>query len=306
MTSSLTVIIATMNSATNAPFRECIASIRSQRTGREIQVLVVDGGSSDETLSVARSYGARIIHNPARTELGFLGGKNLALRSVDTEFVSMIDADNVLIETSYLESMTRPLVTDSRIDVTVPTPYVPERKGTPSITRYFCLRERDYWSDLSNSGLRRDGWIEFCPRVTAIPNAGILRTAVLNGIGGWDYDTEVAARMIASGHGRFAMVPDAHRYHAEMSCYKDVVRKYSRRTSHQFENFLQKPTVAGELKTAIHRPVQALVRELVDPLSRIAMADDWTYVQAIPVLTLRAILLIKELPRYPSTTPSEM
>jgi len=293
MQSSLTVVIATMNSVTNAPFRDCMASIRKQRTQHEIRLLVADGGSTDETLTVARSYGAEIINNPAVTELGFSGGKNRALGCVESEFVSMIDADNILVEDDYLDRMTNPLLADPRIDVTVPTPYVPARRDAPSITRYFCRREHDYWFDLSHHGRCRDSWVEFHPIATAIPNAAILRTAVLRSTGGWDYDTEVAARLIARGHGGFALVPEAHRFHAEMSSYRDVIRKFSRRISNQFENFTQKPEVARELDAATRRPVQTLAHELIRPLSRTAATGDWTYLQAVPVFTIRTVLLIK-------------
>lgn len=302
--SSLTVIIATMNSATNAPFRDCIASIQKQRTDIDVQILVADGGSTDETLRVAQLSGAQIVNNPAITELGFSGGKNLALQKVRSEFVTMVDADNVLIENDYVDNMVRPLVEDPRIDVTVPTPYIPERGSAPPITRYFCRLEQDYWHALSKRGLRRGSWIKFYPPSTPIPNAGIMRASLLKGLGGWDYDTEVGARMIANGHGCFALVMNAHRFHVEMLNYRDVVRKFSRRMNHHFHNHSQKPEVTGQLRSAIRRPIQAIAKELIEPLSRMVYVGDLAYIQAIPVFIIKTALLIRLWPSTLSTLES--
>jgi glycosyltransferase involved in cell wall biosynthesis len=293
MRPSNTVIVATFNSASDAPFGECLASIRQQQTESPIRLIVVDGGSSDATLDMARASNAEIVENPATSELGFSGGKNLALGLVDSEFVTMIDADNILIEKDYLERMTRPLLANPGIDVAVPNPYVPPPGKAPSITRYFCLRERDYWIDLSRDGRTRGGWIEFRPVTAIIPNAGVMRSSALRNIGGWDYDTEVASRLITRGRGIFALVPDAHRFHQEVTTYREVIRKFSRRISNQFENHSNKATVAKELSNSVRQPLLTVKREVVRPVVDGLRMGDWAYLHSVPVSGLKAFLTVE-------------
>lgn len=60
---SLSVVIPTLNAAAVLP--ETIASLGSAaRRGIDVELIVVDGGSSDDTLAVARELGATIVEAP--------------------------------------------------------------------------------------------------------------------------------------------------------------------------------------------------------------------------------------------------
>jgi rSAM/selenodomain-associated transferase 2/rSAM/selenodomain-associated transferase 1 len=52
----ISVIIPTLNEATNLP-----KTLASTQNASDVEVIVVDGGSSDETIKVARSWGARVL-----------------------------------------------------------------------------------------------------------------------------------------------------------------------------------------------------------------------------------------------------
>lgn len=54
------------------------------------EVIVVDGGSTDRTVEIAREYGARIIENPWP---GFAVQRNVALDAAESEWVFELDAD---------------------------------------------------------------------------------------------------------------------------------------------------------------------------------------------------------------------
>lgn len=54
------------------------------------EIVVVDGGSSDRTVALARAVGARVIENPWP---GFAQQRNVALQAANTEWVLEIDAD---------------------------------------------------------------------------------------------------------------------------------------------------------------------------------------------------------------------
>jgi glycosyltransferase involved in cell wall biosynthesis len=69
----------------------CLASIRSQ--GGIAQLIVVDGLSSDDTLDIARRFGATILSDEGR---GLPAARSIGAHAAATRFVALIDADVVL------------------------------------------------------------------------------------------------------------------------------------------------------------------------------------------------------------------
>ena len=69
---------------------ECLASIRDIVD----EIVVVDTGSVDDSVEIARSYGARVIHHPWRDD--FAEARNVALDAANGEWILYIDADERL------------------------------------------------------------------------------------------------------------------------------------------------------------------------------------------------------------------
>lgn len=90
----LSIIMATRNSARYLP--EALASI-APSCGREYietEVLLADGGSSDETLTIAASYpGLRII---SRADSGIYDGMNRALAVATGKYTIILNSDDLL------------------------------------------------------------------------------------------------------------------------------------------------------------------------------------------------------------------
>ncbi len=79
----LTVVIPTLNEAWQ--IAEAVDSLRWAD-----EVIVADGGSTDETVSIARAHGARVIEVPGRT---IAGQRNVAIASARNQWVLALDAD---------------------------------------------------------------------------------------------------------------------------------------------------------------------------------------------------------------------
>ena len=83
---SLTVYLITKNEERH------LAEVLASCVGAE-EILIVDSGSTDRTLEIARAAGARVVH---QDWLGFAAQKNFALTQCRHEWVLHLDGDEVL------------------------------------------------------------------------------------------------------------------------------------------------------------------------------------------------------------------
>ena len=116
---------------------ECYLSIAGQDYPKEkIEMLLVDGGSTDKTREVAAKYEARVIdggykdNQEARRYIGFQHAKN--------NILVYIDSDNVLPESFWLKKMVRPFIEDNQIIATQTLRYHYNRNHS-AMNRYFAL-----------------------------------------------------------------------------------------------------------------------------------------------------------------------
>lgn len=81
--------------------RDCLQSVRAQRTDEPVELLVVDGDSDDETPEIARAYDATVIEGPGES-IGT--GRALGAEAADGEWLAFVDADTVL-DRHYVDAM---------------------------------------------------------------------------------------------------------------------------------------------------------------------------------------------------------
>jgi len=88
----VSVVIPTLNSGRT--LARCLESIRNlDRKNENLEILVVDGGSTDNTLQIAQSFRAKILTEPK----GIRGATyNRGLREAAGEYVGFVDSDGVV------------------------------------------------------------------------------------------------------------------------------------------------------------------------------------------------------------------
>lgn len=136
----ITVVIPVLNAARYLP--DCLASVRAQRLapGLGLEVLAVDGGSTDATCQIAADFGAKVLSNPdvlaeAGVERGFRGA-SYRIRLV-------LAADNQLPHPDWIARLLGVFeATGARCVYT----HVVPRPDRRSISRYWSLSQTDPFS----------------------------------------------------------------------------------------------------------------------------------------------------------------
>jgi glycosyltransferase involved in cell wall biosynthesis len=104
---TISVVLITHNEEANLP--RTLASLLPLVRDGGGEIVVLDSGSTDSTLEIARKYGARIFVEPWK---GFAGQKNSAIDKSSMDWVLQLDADEAL-EPGLAEEIQAALAADS-------------------------------------------------------------------------------------------------------------------------------------------------------------------------------------------------
>lgn len=89
---TLSICMIVKNEA--AILARCLKSIAAAAD----EIIVVDTGSTDDTITIARSFGAKVIEEPWRNDFAF--SRNVSLRHATSSWILWLDADDIVPESS--------------------------------------------------------------------------------------------------------------------------------------------------------------------------------------------------------------
>jgi len=131
---SISVIIPTFNCSSFLNL--CLASIVSQEYPKDfIEILIIDGGSTDNTIEIAKNYTDKVFFNFLRTGEA---GKAIGVKNAKNDLIALIDSDNILPDKTWFLEMVNPLLENDKIVGSEPIGYT-YRKSDGIITRYCAL-----------------------------------------------------------------------------------------------------------------------------------------------------------------------
>lgn len=132
---SVSIAIAAFNSARTID--QCLESIKKQQYPAKVEIIIADGGSADDTLSIARKYNTKCISvPPSRQNAEY--NKGVAANIAKNEILLMVDHDNILPHKNWLKNMVQPLVDNENIFGSGVFKFHYDRRMT-ILDRYFAL-----------------------------------------------------------------------------------------------------------------------------------------------------------------------
>lgn len=182
---TVSVVIPTFNSA------RCIGSVLDALLAcdmprGDMELIICDAGSTDETLGICRAKGVdAILPNPLKTGEA---GKAVGVKAARNDVIALIDSDNVVPDAGWLRAMLEPF-NEPGIAASEPIAYYC-RPGDGYITRYcarlgmndpLCLFLGNYdrvcgvtgkWTGLPVEAADRGSWLEVTLRKGPIPTIG--------------------------------------------------------------------------------------------------------------------------------------
>ncbi|MBM3230114.1 glycosyltransferase [Candidatus Pacearchaeota archaeon] len=221
--------------------RECLSSIVSQKTITPYELIIVDGGSTDTTLSIIQEYRKkyehiRLYHNPSRLSEGKGMSKDIGVQKARGEIVIFIDHDNILIEQNWLTTL---LIPFSDPTIMASQSLLASRKGDSLFLTYVNeIGVEDPFAipyslvaqaQLNPARFKQENtWYTYTIS-SEFPlfggaNGCAFRKKVFERIGGYTRDVDVFASMGEQAM-RVAIVPQAHVHHKTSASFSSYLYK---------------------------------------------------------------------------------
>ena len=248
---TISIITPTLNA--QRTLAECLNHIANQNYPKEnVEIIVVDGGSTDDTLKIAKEYNCIVITNPLKTAEA---GKLLGLKHAKYDLVAFIDSDNILIDKNWLLRMQAPF-DDLEIIASEPIKFECGPTDHP-FTRYYAylgmgdpinlfLGNYDRysyitatWTGLDLELEEKEGYKKVRLEEGYIPTIGangfVARKEALSPLIGLDYffDVDVLETLMSANknNARFFYIAkvDIGLVHIFTGTFSTMIRKYQRK-----------------------------------------------------------------------------
>ena len=242
--------------------KRCLESIRNQDYPQnKIEILIVDSYSTDGTIEVAKSLGARVILTKKR---GYMEGKgmpkSIGCKKAKGNIIITIDSDNALVEKDWIRKMVYPLMKDRSIAYSICRMAVV--KSDPLVNQYLSLVGTDPFAiycsldsqiSLSNAKLKDRGkYFTYENKIKDFLITGgyylAFRKRTLNEMGGYSRDVDIAYSLAKQNKAIIAIPKEAHLHHLITKGFFDFIKKKFKWGKYYFsqKNTLRKECFNGQ------------------------------------------------------------
>ena len=211
----VSVVIRTYNEARYLD--ELLQAISAQSLGRElVEIVLVDSGSQDETLSIAKRYGCRVVHID-KADFTFGRSLNMGCEAASGDYLAFISGHCVPKQLDWLEQLVAPLKEGLASysygrqvgrDTTKFSESQVFRKYFPAVSR---VPQEGFFCNNANAAITREAWqaVRFDEQLTGLE------------------DLCLSKQLVAAGH-KVAYVAEAGVYHIHDENWRQVRIRYER------------------------------------------------------------------------------
>lgn len=193
-------VVPARNEAVN--IAACVDALVQQRHSENVEVIVVDNGSSDDTAAIAASHGARVVHEPRP---GLAHARQAGLMAARAPILVYVDADTIVPHGWATAALAR-FQHDPDLVAFSPAFYFHDGRFVDNLGNAIFRGVLCPLTNVALAAIGRPG--------TLIGSTMALRTDALRATGGVDQafqfygeDTMIARRLARSGKVRFVQYP---------------------------------------------------------------------------------------------------
>lgn len=238
----ISFIILTYNDS--AGLEKCLLSIKRQDYPKhKIEVIVVDDDSIDNTVEIAKKYGARVLMN-GRHDM--YRGWGIGLHAVSGEYTYLLEQDIELRGKMFLRQMMQPLMCDTSIAASFTRKY--PRSDQSWVNRFISYNPAqadplyEFFSPSVESTIveKRETYFicDYSSGKISPFSRMMYRMKFLRTIPIWNeerfFDFETLLAMINSGFTKYAYVPNAGIYHNHAKSLKQFLSKRIRNLKNHY------------------------------------------------------------------------
>lgn len=212
---------------------KCLKSVVMQKYPKDkMEIIVIDGGSVDNTVNIAKRYNVRILDNLKRDAES---GKFIGISGSKGEIIALVDSDNEIVQDDWLSKMIVPLIFDKDIigvesqylikdDFSIFNRYFTRIKIVDPLARLFASRpfienKGDYlvlnYEKNSNPIIGANGFLWRKNIILSINDNSYSK-----------FEEAVFVRIaLKNGFTKFAAIPNIGIYHHYSDSFKDFIKK---------------------------------------------------------------------------------
>ena len=214
----VSIIILTLNGVERIK-KSLPAVVKQDYPKNRLEIIIVDGGSTDGTIDVAKKLGAKVYINP---KSDVYRSWAIALHKMTGDFTYMIDDDIVLRSKDFIKKMVKPLLEDKMLMASFTREGSPD-PSQPWVTRFIshhpaqCDPLYEFIApSVESTFIEKKKDYILCKFVLGnVPPFGRMfyRVSYLKKTPNWKlkrvYDQDLVIKSIKSGYDLFSYVPNA-------------------------------------------------------------------------------------------------
>lgn len=186
-TPAVSIIVRTLNEAKFLP--ECLQKIGEQKYGGPVEIVVVDSGSTDDTVRIASNFNAKIVHI-SKSEFTFGRSLNVGCAASSGEVLVLLSAHCIPCDANWLQALVSPLLekaSEYSYGRQIPRNGVSKFSEGMVFRKYYpeqaCSPQVGYFCNNANSAILRTTWqrLRFDEKLTGLEDMELAKRLVDSG-----------------------------------------------------------------------------------------------------------------------------